>query len=198
MVRESEKIKMRLLIFFLLAAATAYAGLDSDGEEWFRSRLLREALVQAESFHPDWQPEQRDCAGFVRFLFRKAAGRGEPLWQNAKKKRAHFVSAAELVANNFQFLSRSPERIDLRTGDLLVYKRTGVLPDDAWHLMVVLKPPQGAIGRNLVIYHNGDKKNGQVRKLWLDELTELDAGQWRAERENPSFQGVYRWRELQR
>ncbi len=35
-----------------------------------RYRLLREALAQAEKITPDWHPDQRDCAGFVRYLWR--------------------------------------------------------------------------------------------------------------------------------
>jgi len=165
---------MRAALLPLVLAASAAVG----AERWaadVRYRMVNEALAQAERVSADWDPGQRDCAGFVRFLYRK------------------FVSADELVAYNFTPVSRAPARDLLETGDILAFFDPNKPPADAWHLMLVLAPPGTAPDRPLVIYHNGASgPDAAVRKVWLDDLF-TGPPEWRPDATNPSFIGTFRW-----
>lgn len=161
-----------------------------------RYRLLREALAQSETITPDWNPEQRDCAGFVRHLWRTAIRGRAGGWKDGRGRQVSFLTASELVAYNFQAVAREPDSASLKTGDLLVYHAPEKRPEDAWHLMVVLEPPPGAPRVPLVIYHNGAHgAQAQVRKVRLTELQETSFGAWIPRATNPRFLGVYRWKE---
>jgi len=157
-----------------------------------RYRLLNEALAQAERPSAAWDPGQRDCAGFVRYLFRRATGSQAPLWLRRDGTRASFVKAEELLSS-FEPLERdvSPERVE--TGDLLAYFDESRPPSDAFHLMVLLRPPGTAPGRLLAVYHNGATgPDAAVRKVWVDDLLS-GPPEWRPVPGNPTFLGVFRW-----
>ena len=183
---------MRAALLPLVLAASAAVG----AERWaadVRYRMVNEALAQAERVSADWDPGQRDCAGFVRFLYRKATGSRVPLWRRADGSAAEFVSADELVAYNFSPVSRAPARDLLETGDILAFFDPNKPPADAWHLMLVLAPPGTAPDRPLVIYHNGASgPDAAVRKVWLDDLF-TGPPEWRPDATNPSFIGTFRW-----
>lgn len=104
-----------------------------------------------------------------RFLFRKALGTNEPLWQRHDGTRVSFLEAGELLAYNFEAVSREPDPRRLRAGDLLAFLIPPGRPaGDAWHLMLLLEPPGTAPDRVLVVYHNGAAPpDGAVRKVWL-------------------------------
>lgn len=201
---------MKALAALLLAAAVpagpvlAAAGLepptparnDADRIARDRHRLLREALSQAERITPDWHPEQRDCSGFVRHLWRKSVQGRSGGWMDSHGKEAHFLQASELVAYNFERIGDDARSVELKTGDLLVYHQADKSPEDAWHLMVVLEPPAGAPRIPLIIYHNGSRgPQAQVRKVRLTELQQSGLGVWLPTAKNPQFKGIYRWRE---
>jgi hypothetical protein len=176
--------------FGAAALAAAPAGRDASAA---RFRLLNEALTQAESPRPDWDPAQRDCAGFVRLLFRKSLGADAPAWRLAGGKTAPFASAGELLAYNFSPLSRAPGRGRVETGDLLAFFNPDKPRTDAWHLMVLLRPPGAAPGRVLAVWHNGASGgDAAVRKVWLEDL-ETGPPEWRPSSDNPRFLGTFRW-----
>lgn len=169
-----------------------------------RAEALRElALRQGEKFSPRWEPSQRDCAGFVRFVFRETVMPRGQAWTDWRGQHVDFATAEQLVAHNFRFLrARLPQSLDrseLRSGDLLVYHRDGVPPEDAWHLMVLLEPPGGRAREWMVAYHSGDPELERVRVAKLSDLQQVAAAEWRPQFENeeflnPSFKGVYRWK----
>ncbi len=177
----------------LLAAALSAPATARDNADAARFRLLNEALTQAEGPRADWDPAQRDCAGFVRFLFRKSLGGAAPLWRRADGTRASFVSAGDLLAYNFAPVSREPAPDTVETGDLLAFLNPEKPRADAWHLMVLLRPPGAAPDRILVVYHNGGAgPDAAVRKVWLEDL-ESGPPEWRPSLSNPRFLGTFRW-----
>ena len=174
----------------LLLASAAPKGLAPDGA---RFRLLNEALTQAESPRADWDKGQRDCAGFVRFVYRKALGEKGALWRGRDGRPAPFVTAEELLGYNFSPVSRAPARDRVETGDLLAFYNSDRPPADAWHLMLLLRPPGAAPDRVLVVYHNGAAgPEAALRKVWLDDLLE-GPPEWRPSASNPRFLGTFRW-----
>jgi uncharacterized protein YfaT (DUF1175 family) len=179
-----------LLFAFGTGAALAAALPDAAAA---RFRLLNEALTQAESPRADWDPAQRDCAGFVRLLFRKSLGRDAPAWRLAGGNRAAFAPAGDLLAYNFTAVSRAPEPARVETGDILAFYNPEKPRTDAWHLIVLLRPPGAAPGRVLAVWHNGASADGAaVRKVWLDDL-EAGPPEWRPSEGNPRFLGTFRW-----
>lgn len=179
-------------VFLALAAGAAPATAPPDAAA-ARFRLLNEALTQAESPRPDWDPAQRDCAGFVRLLFRKSLGKDAPAWRLANGTTARFATADELLAYNFTAVARAPRRDRVETGDLLAFFTPERPRTDAWHLMVLLRPPGAAPGRVLAVWHNGAAgADGAVRKVWLDDL-ETGPPEWRPSPDNPRFLGTFRW-----
>jgi uncharacterized protein len=177
-------------LLLLVAPRTAPAAVPS--ADVVRYRILNEALAQAERPSAAWDPGQRDCAGFVRYLFRRATGSQAPLWLRRDGTRGAFVKAEELLVS-FVPLERdvSPERVE--TGDLLAYFDESRPPADAFHLMVLLRPPGTAPGRLLAVYHNGATgPDAAVRKVWVDDL-QSGPPEWRPVPGNPGFLGVFRW-----
>lgn len=178
-----------LLSIVLAAAPAVTAGPPPD---LVRFRILNEALAQAERISPEWDPGQRDCAGLVRYLFRKATGSRVPLWTRHDGTPAPFVKAEELLGS-FTPLERRVERGRIETGDLLAYFDETKPPADAFHLMVLLRPPGTAPDRLLAVYHNGATgPDAAVRKVWVDDLL-AGPPEWRPVPSNPSFLGVFRW-----
>jgi len=183
---------MRAVLFpiALFFAASAPSGAARDAA---RFRLLNEALTQAESPRADWDPGQRDCAGLVRFLFRKALGEKDALWRDRDGRAVPFASAEDLVGYNFSPVARAPEPDRVETGDLLAFYSSDKAPADAWHLMLLLRPPGAAPDRVLVVYHNGASgREAALRKVWLDDLL-AGPPEWRPAASNPRFLGTFRW-----
>lgn len=176
-----------------LTALLASAAPPREPADGARFRLLNEALTQAESPRADWDPGQRDCAGFVRFLYRKALGEKSDLWRDRTGAAASFVTAEELLGYNFSPVSRAPGKDRIETGDLLAFYNPEKPPADAWHLMLLLNPPGAAPDRVLVVYHNGAAgPEAAVRKVWLDDLF-AGPPEWRPAASNPRFVGTFRW-----
>lgn len=157
-------------------------------------RLMQVALAQSEKMSPSWDPGQRDCAGFVRYLYRQTFETEGSLWKNRGGEKVDFVTASELIAYNFQKVSGVFDPVANETGDLLVFRRPDRKPEDEWHIMILLKPPQYAKPEWLVIYHNGARPpDGAVRVVSLTELNSTLHSEWRPTLQNASFLGVYRW-----
>ena len=155
-------------------------------------RLVSLALLQAENVSPTWEPAQRDCAGFVRFLYREAVTSESTMWRDHSGHLVPYVTGAEMIAYNFERLRPGEEP---KTGDILVYHRPDQKPADAWHMMMVLRSPHEFQQRALVIYHNGESGDkGAIRKLWLEDIEKSPFSEWRMNAANPNFMGVYRWK----
>lgn len=150
------------------------------------------ALAQAEKMSADWQPQQRDCAGLVRYAVRTAYKRlnsprlQRPLFTNARGEPADFADAATLVQRSF--VSVPSEQ--MRSGDVLAF----MLPDGDWHLMMVVAAPDRALFEPLVVYHNGEKP-GAVRAGRLRDLEKDAPARWRPDSNNPNFLGAFRFKE---
>lgn len=205
-------MSFRTTLIFLASFGLGACVTTSDQTEkiWNRTEreqaqvhLVRLALKQSESYSPRWEPAQRDCAGFVRFLFREAVtGRAE-MWLDKDQKPTAFVSARELVAYNFEkvplnvSLDEAVQNGEIQTGDLLVFHRPDQnKSEDAWHLMIALRSPHGFQKGVLWTYHNGEKGElGEVRKVRHEDLSTSPFSEWRPQADNPHFYGVYRWKE---
>ena len=184
---------MRAATVLLALGASAAAAAAPPDAEAARFRLLNEALTQAERPRADWDPAQRDCAGFVRLLFRKSLGKAATAWRVAGTDAAPFASAGDLLAYNFTPVSRATRASRVETGDLLAFHNLEKPRPEAWHLMVLLKPPGAAPGRVLAVWHNGAPgADGAVRKVWLEDL-ETGPPEWRPSADNPRFLGTFRW-----
>lgn len=188
---------MKAVAYFVATAlfvSVAVADNKTDKIEFARHRLLSTALAQSEEMSPDWDPGQRDCAGLVRFLYRRAVAGPAEIWRDRIGGLTAFVSAGELIGYNFTKVAEKFDPLSARTGDVLVFHRPDRKPEDAWHLMVLLEPPLYARREWLAIYHNGDRgAGGRVRVVSLGDLSTTVHGEWRPAIANPAFRGVFRW-----
>lgn len=189
-----------VLLFYLkawaypLTSSTSSASVSSEIFSLFQARILRLALEQAEGYSPAWDPSQRDCSGFVRFLYRSVFRSHWTGWLHSDHGRHDYASAEDLIQHNFFLLSHSVDLDLIRTGDLLVFYSGDKKNEDRFHLMVILKHPSGSRENVLLIYHNGDRAgHGGVRKVRLQDLQSKWGSEWRPSLENRRYKGVYRW-----
>ena len=160
-----------------------------------RIKIAGIALAQAERMSGQWDSSTRDCAGLIRFSYFKAFGQGSQIWRNAKGEKVSYLSAAALIAYNFESISFRKDLSDLKTGDVLAFYDKNKHPNEAWHLMMVVAPGFDAADKRLVVYHNGAQgKAGKVRKVWLDDFLYTNS-KWQPLKRNPLFKGVYRYKE---
>ncbi len=162
-------------------------------QSFYKMDIIRVALEQSEIPSPFWEPQQRDCAGFVRFVYKSAIKSKTPLWSSwNENEKVPFANAELLVSKNFSKVTDSVDD-NLKTGDLLVFRRGGQKKEDQWHLMMVMESPWQE-NKWLVTYHNGSRdETGGVKKLWMTDLLMADAMEWKPVKENTNFVGVYRW-----
>src|SRR5512142_1230881 len=183
-----------VLLAALLAAAPA-------GPEAALRRLVAEtAVAQARAMDPGWEERQRDCAGLVRFAYRRAFSRLAPervaagLFQDAEGRPVQFADAGTLLRGSFAPLGRDElARRAVRSGDLAAFARDedGV---PVYHLMLLVVPDDPAHAPALVVYHPGER-GAAVRMGRLDDLARDAPAGWRAVPENPLFLGFYRFKE---
>jgi uncharacterized protein YfaT (DUF1175 family) len=160
-----------------------------------RREVATVALAQAQKPDPAWHPQQRDCAGLVRFAYRVAYSKWnkttEPLWRDANGTRVPFADAETLLAESFVLLGRD-ERAELsaQSGDLLAFRTE----DETFHLMIYVRGEDRARTPSLVVYSPGDGSSdvrvGNVRELKIKAPVE-----WRPVASNPRFLGFYRFKE---
>ncbi len=192
---------MRFLLFALTSSlliiscqttpASDQAALVKN-QDLYKMPFIRVALDQAEKPSPYWEPKQRDCAGFVRFVYRNALNTKDPLWQDWQGQKVHYANADLLVSKNFTRIGNKVNE-SVHTGDILVFRREDQKKEDQWHLMLLMESPWDQ-NRWLVTYHNGSQDDkGGVKKVWLKDLLTTDQAQWKPVRENKNFVGVYRW-----
>lgn len=150
------------------------------------------ALAQAERPDPRWLPEQRDCAGLIRFAIRQAykahapARLDRPLFRGADGEGRDFADAENLVRRSFVAVPLEAAR----SGDVLAFVRN----DGQWHLMMVVAPFDRATFEPLVVYHTGARP-GEVRLGKLRELARSAPAAWRPSPDNPNFLGLFRFSE---
>lgn len=196
------------------------AYLQPKDEDAMRESLTRLALLQARKISPLWDPQQRDCAGLVRFSYREGL-RARSLQQLDKLgvPRKLQLPAVSLVARHlfpqypsiwqagvdsekfndfadaetlvgYNFVRTALKPEEARAGDILVYKKD-VSSDEPWHLMIAAPSPH----RPLFVYHNGARdSDAAVRVVTLSELENSPDPTWLPLSNNPNFLGVYQWK----
>ncbi len=169
-------------------------------EQLLRRLVAETAVAQARRIDPGWEERQRDCAGLVRFAYRRAWARLDPtraaagLFRDASGRPAHFADAATLLRHSFAPIGRDEAaRRAVRSGDLAAFARE---EDGApvFHLMLLVVPDDPAHAPTLVVYHPGEP-GAEVRMGRLDDLARDAPAGWRPVPENPLFLGFYRFKE---
>ncbi len=188
------------LASLLLAAPTGPAQSLSNHQSLLRRLIAETAVQQTRRIDPAWQERQRDCAGLVRFAYRRAFARLDPdraaagLFRDASGRPLHFADAGTLLRGSFTLLGRDEAaRRAVRSGDLAAFAREedGV---PSFHLMLLIVPDDPAHGPALVVYHPGEP-GAEVRMGRLDDLSRDAPDGWRPVPENPLFLGFYRYKE---
>jgi uncharacterized protein YfaT (DUF1175 family) len=195
-----QKIRKKNTVFFkILIPVIIFSFSNKIGAYSVKAYLSEIALRQAN--HPDtaWSFEQRDCAGFIRYVFAQTFKSNRALWTDKTGKKTYYLRAEDLISNNFvPVLDKYSDNFSyhkLDTADVIVYYNPSKPPPDAWHLMLVLFPQDRKENEPIIVYHNGASDHkASVRKIWWRQLFEPQWNQWRPHWENPYFRGFYRWR----
>lgn len=192
---------MPIVALILLAVSTS---LPAPDDSLLRIAVAETALAQARTPDPLWQPEQRDCAGLVRFAYRTAFKKlrperlETPLFQDARGRALDFADAQTLMSGTFVLLGRDLEaRRGLRSGDVLAFRQP---PGDdgafVFHLMIAVRTQGDRSGDTLVVYHPGSL-GSSVRVGALDALVKDAPLEWQPVAENQAFIGYLRFKEWQ-
>ncbi|HVG57683.1 MAG TPA: DUF1175 family protein [Hyalangium sp.] len=201
---------LALSLTLALAASTppASAVLETppaSGSRDARDVLLRRevgqvALAQFTKFDPLWHPDQRDCAGLIRFAYRSAYKRffperlARPLWLDVQGQPSEFADAETLLTRSFVPLGRDEAtREALRTGDLVAFRQEQD-SGPVFHLMMVVRPEDKAHAPARVVYHPGEK-GAAVRTGVLHRLATEAPIEWRPIPQNTAFLGFFRFKE---
>ncbi len=187
--------KLISLFFYLFLSSSQSAEFSQDDlKEIIRQKLLQVSLEQVKKISGHWDVSQRDCAGFIRFVYKEAVGSSSLMWVNQKGELTSYLGAQELFSFNFDYLGHDLESDSLETGDLMVFS----LPnngEDNWHLILLLRSPPGAPHKLLAMYHNGEKgKRAMLKRVWAQDFLAAEHGPWSARKENASFLGIFRWK----
>ncbi|WP_223782317.1 DUF1175 family protein [Myxococcus sp. AS-1-15] len=165
-----------------------------------RRQVAQVALAQVRKQDPAWHPDQRDCAGLIRFAVRTAYKRiaparlETPLWTDARGTPTDFADAETLVRRNMVLLGRDDAtRESLRTGDVLAFLHEHD-SGPVFHLMLVVRPEDRAHAPARVVYHPGEK-GAQVRTGLLHNLADEAPREWRPVPSNNAFVGYFRLKE---
>lgn len=165
-----------------------------------RRELGQVALAQIEKFDPLWHPDQRDCAGLVRFAYRSAYKRFDPerlerpLWLDVQGRPTEFADAETLLTHSFVPLGRDEATAEtLRTGDLVAFRQEHD-SGPVFHLMLVVRTEDKAHAPARVVYHPGEK-GAAVRTGVLQRLATEAPLEWRPVPQNTAFLGFFRFKE---
>ncbi len=192
-----------LLITMVAGQLSEAPGTQSEPSRALLRRIIGEtAVAQLENVDPSWQPEQRDCAGLIRFAYRAAYKALAPekvargLWRDNRGRRVAFADAETLVTSNFTLLGRGPETLDqVESGDVIAFRHHALSASGpVFHLMLVLRADDPAHGDAHVIYHPGSPGVG-LRMGALRDLLKDAPHEWRPASDNPFFLGFFRYRE---
>ena len=175
---------------------TVLFAAPSGSEALLRQVIGETVVAQVRGLSPDWEPAQRDCAGLVRYAYRRAFARLQPgrlpLWQDGSGRPVSFANAATLIRDNFMSLGRDDHaRAGLRSGDLLAFRQDNTgLEEPTYHLMVAV-----VSGRSVwVVYHPGEPQ-AAVRWGALNDLESTAPAVWKPTPVNPAFLGYLRFKE---
>ena len=165
-----------------------------------RRELAQLAVAQVRKMDPAWHPDQRDCAGLIRFAYRGAHKRffperlAQPLWLNVQGKPTDFADAETLLSRSFVPLGRDEATLEtVRTGDLLAFRQEQE-SGPIFHLMLVVRPEDKAHAPARVVYHPGEK-GAAVRTGVLHRLATEAPVEWRPVPHNTAFLGFFRFKE---
>ena len=183
---------------------------DPSDVEAFKRWVVNIALSSFLYKPVKWHQSQRDCAGFVRYVFKEALKKHDnlrgvklirydipdvkkynypniPLFADklfmTDRGPSTFANGYQLVTYNFVFISKNVQ--DAKPADILVFFNKKNL-DEPFHIMLFLGKKVG------VIYHTGDKRG--LNKLTIKELLNFPDPYWRPIPPNNMFLGVYRWK----
>ncbi|QSQ11417.1 DUF1175 family protein [Myxococcus landrumensis] len=189
-----------LSLLLLLEATAPAAPAPESRDVLLRRQVAQLALAQVRKQDPAWHPDQRDCAGLIRFVFRIAYKNiaperlASPLWSDANGKPSDFADAESLLQHSLVPLGRDEAtRERVRTGDVLAFRQE----QDAgpiFHLMLVVRPEDRAHAPARVVYHPGEK-GAAVRTGLLHNLADEAPREWRPVPANSAFLGFYRFKE---
>jgi uncharacterized protein YfaT (DUF1175 family) len=171
-------------------------------EALLRQMVAEAALAQAVEPSADWHPDQRDCAGLVRYAYRAAFLKLQPkrlergLWRDRSGRPTPFADAETLIGGgSFRLLGRDERaRSQLESGDLLAFRQIGEGGAPVFHLMIVVVPTDRAHAQARVVYHPGSP-GAAVRVGILEELLRDAPAEWRPVPESSSFLGFFRFKE---
>ena len=202
------------------ASGEEYAYLQPDDEAALRQSLTRLALLQARKISPLWDPQQRDCAGLVRFTYREGIRSrsaeqlnklGVPsklalpnvsllarhifpqypsIWQSGLDAADYSDFADAETLVGYNFVQTNLRPQEAGPGDLLVYRKDAS-SDEPWHLMMAAPSSKQPI----FVYHNGAHgSDAAVRVVSLNDLERSPDPTWLPLSNNPNFLGVYQWK----
>ncbi|NMO20023.1 DUF1175 family protein [Pyxidicoccus fallax] len=191
---------LALSLLLLLEASAPVAPAPETRDVLLRRHVARVVLAQVRKQDAAWHPDQRDCAGLIRFAFRTAYKNvaperlSTPLWKDARGRPADFADAETLLMHSFRPLGRDDAtRESLRTGDVLAFRQehdSGTV----FHLMLVVRPEDRAHAPARVVYHPGEK-GAAVRTGLLNNLATEAPLEWRPVPNNAGFLGFFRFKE---
>lgn len=191
-----------LAVITLAATFAAASANPASDESLLRLAVATSALEQVAAPSPHWHPEQRDCAGLIRFAYRAAYRKlrperlSTPLFEDERGRKLDFADAQTLISGSFSFLGRDAPTVDeLRSGDVLAFRQP---PGDdgaaVFHLMMAVRTRTERSGEVLVVYHPG-APGTSVRVGALSDLVRSAPLEWRPTPDNRAFIGFYRFKE---
>lgn len=189
-----------MLALALLLTLPAATPVPAEAQALLRLHVARTALAQLERPDPAWHPQQRDCAGLVRFAYRSAyrllrpERLATPLWRDSLGRPSDFADAEALLSQSFTPLGREERTAEqLLSGDLLAFRQEQP-QGPVFHLMLVVRPQDKAHAPARVVYHPGEPgaavRSGELRLLASEAPLE-----WRPLPSNPAFLGFFRFKE---
>ena len=171
--------------------------------ENFRRWFTGIAEQQFYQLSDQWNAEQRDCAGLVRFAWREALRRHDRAW--FLRMGAGYEAIAQDVKSynlenspfgeNFNTVFIGRDRRQAQPGDLLFFYQPWV-QKFPYHVMIFLGQPRIAPdgADDWVVYHTGSSPTdqGAVKKVELSVLDHHPDPRWRPLESNRNFLGFYR------
>jgi uncharacterized protein YfaT (DUF1175 family) len=197
--------------------------LGQGDREAFRTWFVALLEQQLDGPSPAWEPAQRDCAGLLRFAFHEAWGPHTEAWRARTGFSASPVAtdpAARLAGpwrqafptpggwqpfakgtflRAYACMPLGRELAEAQPGDLLFFARGGARPEPD-HAMAFVRPDLD--GQPMLLYHTGPegtgltRKDGELRRVRLEDLLHHPEAEFRPLPENPAFLGIYRWKVL--
>ncbi len=202
----------------------SYVFLSPQDEAVLRSSVINVALAQGNRLSPRWEPQQRDCAGLVRFAFREAlAPRTEKQYQrNAFPQQLALLPVSDFSRRYFthypKIWNTGYDRVGARRYSEFADAETLVGYNFRLKTRESRQARQGDLlvfrksleaeepyhlmlvandhqRPGLVVYHNGaEGQAGAVRIVKLSELDDSADSTWIPRADNPAFLGVYEWK----